>query len=707
MEANTSTAAAIYNDGEQHRGAGGKFKKPSSRKPPPSPYARPLAAPVNKAGSGGWLSKLVDPAYRLISGTATRIIPSFLSRATSDALPLLPITTSNEGEEVIPSAKDEEKCTSTSAAFVSSVRMDANELIEKENGISQDQNQGHDRPENSHDDSEISRIEQLMKGKSFSREEIIHLTELLKARATDDLEKDKSSMISGRDSEGVLFLHGTPRKPTESTEDVNRVLRGPLTPLPQTKVKDEIGASPIDVAKAYMGSRMADQSPSHRSFLSKGQQDPENAYKNFVPPPLPKPSPCWPGTMASERNQGLNTPQNQRSRYGLHDFPRTPYSRTLLSKSRTNSRGLDFSLQSSQQSPMSARMQERAKTAVFDQGYGSVGPIRRIRNKLGTEPRPKKSIFLNPSKAASEIEKSLVPKTFLPSLTKNKEIGHAGETSKTVQNEASRIILEHISRHKPTPKEKAYELNLATSHARPSENADLKRTELGSTKSLKGENSDKGTVQRNFGDSSLDVSNSNAGPSSFSADSQLNIFFPPSSIPNSYKNSLTDIVPRETPQNRSSFLQQQSNGQNASSTSTLSDPAGPNPEKETAPHSHTSGTKPNLTAIAINKPDLRNNIFSNSTTPPIGFTFPVPATSGALSEPPTPSMPSSSAAKIALSDDTLPSFSFGNGKSSRALVFSFPSTSSLSAPADATDAIKFNFGGGDGKTRLCFNAAVC
>lgn len=706
MEANTSTAAAAtYNDGEPHRGAGGKFKKPSSRKPPPSPYARPLAAPVNNSGSGGWLSKLVDPAYRLISGTATRIIPSFLSRATSDALPLLPITKSNEGEEVIPSAKDEEKCTSTSAAFVSSVRMDSNELIEKENGISQDQTQGQDRPENSHDDSEISRIEQLMKGKSFSREEIIRLTELLKARATDDLEKDKSSMISGRDSEGVLLLHATPRKAAErSTEDANRVLRGPLTPLPQKKVKDEIGASPIDVARAYMGSRMADQSPSHRSFLPKGQQDPENAYKNFVPPPLPKPSPCWPGTMASERNQGLNTPQNQRSRYGLHDFPRTPYSRTLLSKSRTNSRGLDFSVQSSQQSPMSAYSQERAKTAVFDQGYGSVGPIRRIRNKLGTEPRPKKSIFLNPSKAASEIEKSLVPRTFLPSLTKNKEIGHAEETSKTVQNEASRIILEHISRHKPTPKEKAYELNLATSHARPSENADLKRTELGSTKSLKGENSEKGTIQRNSGDSSLDVSNINAGPLSFSTDSRLNIFSPPSSIPSSCKNSITtDILPRETPQNRSSF-RQQSNGQNASSTSTPSEPARPNHEKETAPH--TSGTKPNLTAIAINKPDLRNNIFSNSTTPPVGFTFPVPASSNALSEPPTPSMPSS-AAKVAPSDDTVPSFSFGNGRSSQPLVFSFPSTSSLSAPADAADAIKFNFGGGDGKTRLCFNAAVC
>lgn len=77
------------------RGAGGKFKKPPSKKPPASPYARPPAAPASRIGGNGWLSKLVDPTYQLISNSATRIFPSFFSKSSSDVPPLLPITQSN------------------------------------------------------------------------------------------------------------------------------------------------------------------------------------------------------------------------------------------------------------------------------------------------------------------------------------------------------------------------------------------------------------------------------------------------------------------------------------------------------------------------------------------------------------------------------------------------------------------------------------
>ncbi|CAH9083905.1 unnamed protein product [Cuscuta epithymum] len=703
MEANMAPAG-IYNDGDQQRGAGGKFRKPPSRKPPASPYARPLAAPMNKSGRGGWLAKLVDPAFRLISGSATRIMPSFFSNPSSNALPLLPITQSNdtENEEFIPSAKDEEKC-SSSSAIKSTERMDANEVSEQEKEMREDGKLGQDMLKSSPDDSKISRIEQLLKGKSFSREEIVRLTELLKSKATEDLEEGEPSMtISGRD---ILLLRDTPKKSTERRQEVvNRAQFGPLTPLPRTNVQDEIGASPIDVARAFMGSRMSDQSPSHRSFLTKGERDPENAYPSFLPPPLPKPSPCWP-TMVSDHHQDLTTPQNQRSRYGLHDFPRTPYSRTLLSKSRTNSRCLDLSVKSSQQSPMSTRGQERTKSDMFDHSYGSVGPIRRSRNKLGSDSQSRKSIFLNPSKAASEIERSLVPKTFVPSQGKNKEASHQrDDTSKAGPNEACRIILEHINRHKPTPKEKAYELNLATSYARSNESSELSHSQVLNTtesvtkNSLKDKNSEKGILQRNSFGNSLCVSNSNGGPSLFSkAESQTNIFSPPTSDPSSYQNSLgTNIVPRGTTQNWSS--QQQSNGQNVSTKPENKLPA------------HTSGTKPTLQAISISKPDHRHSIFSDNT--PTGFTFPVPASNGALSEPPpTPSMPSSAAKIVPRLDELsgdIPCYSFGTEKSSQRLVFSFPSTDA-SVPADAQD-IKFNFGQADGKRRLCFSTvgkAVC
>lgn len=72
------------------RGAGGKLRNLPPRKPPPSPYARPPEATRRR-----WISKLVDPAYRLITGGATRILPSFFS-ATAAAPPpsLLPCPTS-------------------------------------------------------------------------------------------------------------------------------------------------------------------------------------------------------------------------------------------------------------------------------------------------------------------------------------------------------------------------------------------------------------------------------------------------------------------------------------------------------------------------------------------------------------------------------------------------------------------------------------
>nr|GMD82756.1 nuclear pore complex protein NUP1 isoform X2 [Ipomoea batatas] len=725
---------------DRERGGGGKFKKPASRKPPASPYARPLAVPARR---GGWLAKLVDPAYRLISGGAARIIPSFLTRDSSIAPPLLPVAESNEDEEVILSAKDEEKCTSSSVIFKSTERKDPSELLDKEKRMSQDEKPGQEIQDNSHDDSEISRIEQLMKGKTFSREEITRLTEILKSKTkiTDEQEKEKPSMTVERDTEVALLLHDTPRRLTERRqEDVNRTLLGPLTPLPQRNVQDEVGASPIDVARAYMGSRMPDQSPGPH-FLTKEKRDPENAYKSYLALPSSKPEPCWPGSMVREQ-QGYSTPQNQRSRFGLHDFPRTPYSRTLLSKSRTkpqgDSRCLDLSAKTFQQSQMSTYGQVRTKNDVFESSYGSVGPIRRMRNKLGSETQPRKSIFLNPSKGASPIEKPFAPKMFLPAVGTTKGIDETIGTSKSnivdhaVPTETTRIILEHFNRHKPTPREKADELKLATAWKKPSwadvsdarpngsvnlpvfrESQVLKTTELGTTTSFKDGDNGKGIVQMNSGDSSLGVdkattdvntrapvlkTDANAGPSLFTqnTDSQFKGFLTDSSVPSSHQGSIgTNIGPRGTVPNWS--FQQQSNGQNAS---TLSNPLSSKPAKELP--AHTSGTKPTLPAIAISKPDLGRGIFSDNG---LGFSFPVPVSSGTLSEPPTPSMPSS-ATKVASNPEepsAVPSYSFGMKKSSPPLVFSFPSTSSTPLITDPSN-IKFNFGTEE-KPRLSFSAA--
>lgn len=92
----------------------------------------------------------------------------------------------------------------------------------------------------------------------------------------------------------------------------------------------------MDIARAYMSNRksetglVSDKIPDdERALLHGGQMS-----KPFIPSMSPSPSTCWPGAM-SESQRGYLTPRSQRGRFGLHDFPRTPYSRSVFSKSRS------------------------------------------------------------------------------------------------------------------------------------------------------------------------------------------------------------------------------------------------------------------------------------------------------------------------------------------------------------------------------------
>lgn len=76
-------------------GAGGKFRKrPFRRATHTTPYDRPPTAfrnPSNGGGGGGWLSKLVDPAHRLITYSAHRLFNSvFRKRLTPPPQPQPP-----------------------------------------------------------------------------------------------------------------------------------------------------------------------------------------------------------------------------------------------------------------------------------------------------------------------------------------------------------------------------------------------------------------------------------------------------------------------------------------------------------------------------------------------------------------------------------------------------------------------------------------
>ena len=101
---------------------------------------------------------------------------------------------------------------------------------------------------------------------------------------------------------------------------------------------DETGSSPIEIAKAYMASQTSEVNLSSKSIISKDERlkmlGDDFASEAFVPLPSPKPSSCWPGSLVQDQ-RGCLTPQSQRGRFGLHNIPRTPYSRTIYSKSKS------------------------------------------------------------------------------------------------------------------------------------------------------------------------------------------------------------------------------------------------------------------------------------------------------------------------------------------------------------------------------------
>lgn len=109
------------------------------------------------------------------------------------------------------------------------------------------------------------------------------------------------------------------------------------------QARDEIGASPMEIARAYMNSRASEVGPSSKSIAqtieSTVLHSDEAVLKPYDPSPSKKSSTGWPGAVVQNT---YGTPQSQGSRYGLHNHPRTPYSRTLLTKSRSKVCFLDY-----------------------------------------------------------------------------------------------------------------------------------------------------------------------------------------------------------------------------------------------------------------------------------------------------------------------------------------------------------------------------
>ncbi|KAI4335707.1 hypothetical protein L6164_014329 [Bauhinia variegata] len=737
MERDEITSLGANGRGEL-RGAGGKVRKPPTRKTAPSPYARPP-----ESGQRRWIWKLVDPACRLIAGGAARILPSFLLKTASTPA----LTGPNYGIEDQGEWKTEEQGrtdddpkynlqlgTSKSTEMASTV--DITDKLKRSSKL--DMHKKGEKGEQSENNS-LSEIEQLLEEKKFSRDEINHLVEILNSRTVDipnvEHVRENQSLTAKNDDEVFVVTHQVSKTSNEQKHgELNGAIWGSSTPLVQSKVEDEVGASPIDIARAYMNSRASEVGHICENIIQESKSTAVHgkgaATKPFVPLPSPKPSAYWPGAVVHD---AYLTPQNERSRYGLHNFPRTPYSRTILSKSKSRSTHMQGDYKRISSTPLYQSQtplygQDKSTGDAIEGGYGSVGPIRRIRhNKDGGRSSSSRPTYFHSSlKGPSQRESSDVHEGFLPSITKSLEPGGTSSTHKfhssdnklqgsevgvpTVHMHTSlmaRKILEHIDRNPPTPREKSAELKLATKWKNPESSVDFNAV-LSNDKNFSLKSKDVGPFKYDGLDGKKSTLNEVQGKSDVakpneSTDKHINVRNE-GSLASDIKvgNSILGLG------NSARTLRNSGGSHDFPIKSTDEDalktlPSGGQScavNHEKRPVSESSLSKPVLPSIFINKPESRWTFASDNNS---GFTFPVSTSSSVFSEPPTPSIfPSSlSGDQNQSKERSEPSYSFGLKKSSPRLVFSFPSTSNTTALNDAGD-IHFSFGSNE-KSRLSFN----
>ncbi|XP_071724169.1 uncharacterized protein [Rutidosis leptorrhynchoides] len=706
--AKPSSSAAPY-----LTGAGGKFRKPPiSRKRPSTPYDRPSATTSNyqsnESQDGGWLSKLVvNPARRLIVGGATRILPSFFSKSEvisgddsdydSDC--------DRDLQDVDANVNADSDAKHTSEVGVSSFSRDAgpSAQMDKLKGSSQCNNVQQDESRNSIGDLGVDQIENMLKGKQFSRDESKRLMEILKSRLIDvsDTEGEKKTeTVTFQEQDKADLLD----REVRSNDVEKAVLETPMPHLP-SNMQDEVAASPIDIARAYMGKRTSEVGiNTYNSTLTGGKEQHHNDVfpsESQIHTPKSKLSTCWPGAMVQDQ-RGYMTPQSQRGGYGLHNFRQTPYSRTIYSKSKPklnqlqgNSRPSNISLTPFQQSRTPNPWQMKTSSDVMDVGYGSVGPIRRVRNKFASQPQSEGPRHISSALISSS---STASRSFVPVFQTNpitagtsdvhtldnreqtfKEANPAGPS-----NDAVRKILERLDRHKPTPKEKAAELKLATEW-RSSPSIDTNMMPKGSTvlQDLTGPSSVKGADGGTSFKASVTTSNAETKTktkTSLVVDdaSTGSVFgFKNTSVANEISTVTNN---KEHDKSQKWSFDNQINGQDLT---------------------RKRPSQPMLKPISFKRPDPQQVISSDNGP---GFTFPWSATANSASEPPTPSItPFLPATTVPQSNElpSIPIYSFGTNNSSERLVFRFQSSSS--DPIDDSES-DINFSFGLDKKRVSFSS---
>ncbi|KAI3458756.1 hypothetical protein Pfo_015419 [Paulownia fortunei] len=450
--ATANTTSSSYGGG----GAGGKFRKKPFRRQT-TPYDRPpTALRGNNNNNSSWLKKLVvEPASKLISYGADRFFASVFRKRLPPPPPPQPPEVNADVSDGVQGA-----------------------VLNSQNGGHEPAGGDCSQPINSSSSNGVFELEQLLKQKTFTRSEIVHLTELLQSRAVEvslgdaSQKHEETASDFGRHQQ---FASGLLEENRNGGIISSAVMS---TPILNSKVLEDDIASPAELAKAYMGSRPLKVSPSVLGMRSQvGREDigllsnVPSASKSIIVSLNKKTS----VSVAAPEN-GFITPRS-RGRSAIYNMARTPYSKvhltSILKGTGINSNGYAGpSMSSSSLSPVkndekfeSRAMTLKRRSSVLDDEVGSVGPIRRIRQKpnllasrihhtahgvgVGSHAKQKLQLIGEPShkvsKTFGENENESVPST-----------SYAHVPSKS--SEVATRILQHLE--KLTPKEKSSESKL-------------------------------------------------------------------------------------------------------------------------------------------------------------------------------------------------------------------------------------------------------
>ncbi|KZV55255.1 hypothetical protein F511_06732 [Dorcoceras hygrometricum] len=450
-------SAAAYGGG----GVGGKLRKKLFRRTLAStPYDRPLATRISNPDNGssnnpGLLAKLVvEPASKLMSYGAQR----FFSSVFGKRLPLPP-----------PQAP-EVNCHLSGALQVA---VSDGDVLKSGGGTSS-------QPVHSSAVDGISELEQLLKQKTFNRSEIDHLTDLLRSRATVEFATSVGPKISEEAPDFGRHQLFASSPPEEHMQDGDRSLRVMSSPIINSRVLEDDMASPAELAKAYMGTRPSKISPSDLGIRNQVRRKDAGLLANV---PFASKSP----NMLNITSAGHGDPKNSfttpksRGRSAIYNMARTPYSRVhplSIKKEIGSDNNCYDGLPSSSSSLVkpdekieAKSMTLKRRSSALDDDPGSVGPIRRLRQKHnllaseipviahGVESGSDLALVSSKQKLPLVVEQ----KNRVTKIVEQNEDDSTPSSSSRVSSKSTEVaarILQHLE--KLTPKEKSSESKLAT-----------------------------------------------------------------------------------------------------------------------------------------------------------------------------------------------------------------------------------------------------